>query len=84
VKHEVTLTIDTDNLGSYTDNFLSAAWHSIQASSATFGDPDMCNLAEYVGREIIRRWLAQQTPPLWNHQGVHIYQASLTRAGQQA
>jgi hypothetical protein len=35
------------------------------------------DLAERIGREIIRRWLGGISPELWNHQGRHFYQHEL-------
>ncbi len=67
----ITFKIDTDNLSSYADSYLAQLWHIAQANPAEFGNAQACNLAEMVGREIVRRWLAATPPELWHHQGRH-------------
>lgn len=72
MKTTVTFSIDTDNLSSFTDSYLAALWHISQANIAPFGDQNACELAEKVGREIIRRFVTAQPPELWVHQGRHV------------
>lgn len=72
MKTTITFEVDANNLGSFNDTYLSQLWHVAQANPAPFGDPDACNLAERVGREIIRRWLEATPPELWAHQGRHL------------
>ncbi len=68
----ITFTIDADNLRTYTDEYIAQLWHISQANPAPYGDADACEFAEHVGREIVRRWLAETPPTLWTHQGRHI------------
>lgn len=68
-KHQITIEIDTDNLQSLTDSYIASAWHVAQQNPAPYGDKAAGELVEQIGREIIRRWLAQQGPELYNHQG---------------
>lgn len=76
--HHVTFHIDTDNLQSYTDEYLASLWHIAQANPAPIRDRAAGELAEHIGREIIRRWLRWAGAPLWNHQGRHYYSIALT------
>jgi hypothetical protein len=71
MKHELTMTIDDAGLRGYTDKYLATAWSAVQHSHAEFGDALMCDLAEHIGREIIRRWLGATEPELWAVQGRH-------------
>jgi hypothetical protein len=71
MKHAITLAIDDGNLGGYSDKYLAAAWHAVQHSPAEFGDSLTGELAEKIGREIIRRWLRGTEPELWAVQGRH-------------
>ena len=66
----VTIEVDTAALAGYTDRHLAMLWHVAQANPANgFADAGPGDLAEQVGREIIRRWLASTRPELWHHQG---------------
>jgi len=69
MKTVISIEIDTDNLFHQTDEHVAQLWHVTQANPAPYGDLEAGQLAEYVGREIIRRWLADQAPALWVHQG---------------
>lgn len=69
--HAVTITIDTDNLRHCDDMYLAALWHVAQANPADISDVAAGKVAEAVGREIIRRFLAATPPELYNHQGHH-------------
>lgn len=75
----VTFEIDSDRLESYTDEYLAHLWHIAQANPAAFGDVAACHMVEYIGREIIRRWLMETPPALWNHQGAHINSPAITQ-----
>lgn len=72
MKTTITFEVDTDRLSSFNDEYIAQLWHVSQANPAPFGDADACEFAEYVGREIVRRWLAATPPQLWTHQGRHI------------
>ena len=72
-KVAITIDIDPDRLGSYTDGFLATAWHVAQANPAPFGDYAACDLVEKLSREIVRRFLRGTEPELWHHQGDHKY-----------
>jgi hypothetical protein len=69
--HAIAIEIDDNKLASYTDEFLAVCWHAAQHNPAEYGDAMACDLAEHVGREIIRRWLKGVPPELWHHQGRH-------------
>jgi len=76
MKQAVTITIDTDALSNFTDTYLATLWHITQANPAPYGDREAGDLAEEVGREIIRRFLVNTQPELWAHQGRdHFWQA---------
>jgi hypothetical protein len=67
--HVISVEIDESQLSRYTDSFLATAWHVAQLNPAPHGDRAAGELAERVGREIIRRWLKGVPPELWHHQG---------------
>ncbi len=67
----ITFEIDADKLPHVNDSYLAQLWHIAQANPAEFGDMQACDFAERVGREIVRRWLADVPPELWHHQGRH-------------
>ena len=69
--HAITIEIDDGKLSGYADEFLAVCWHAAQHNPAPFGDAMAGELAEHIGREIIRRWLAGVKPELWHHQGRH-------------
>lgn len=79
MKHQITIDIDDDALPGCTDERLAVFWHVAQANPARITDQRAGELAERVGREIIRRWLRPIPPALWNHQGRHHYQLELSR-----
>lgn len=68
----ITFQVNPDNLTSYTDEYIAQLWHISQANPAAFGDADACNLAERLAREIVRRYVSEQPPALWTHQGRHV------------
>ena len=69
--HAITIEIDDAKLSGYADEFLAVCWHAAHHNPAPFGDAMACDLAEHIGREIIRRWLAGVKPERWHHQGRH-------------
>lgn len=71
MKATVAITIDTHSLASKTDEYLAALWHVAQANPADISDRTAGRLAECIGREIIRRFLAATPPILHFHQGHH-------------
>lgn len=72
MNHEITIAIDDDKLEHYTDQYLATLWHVAQANPQDgFANREPGEIAERIGREIIRRFLAQTPPTLWNHQGRH-------------
>jgi hypothetical protein len=82
-KHEITVVIDEADLARVTDQILAVWWHAAQANPADgFAASQPGELAETIGREIIRRWLAGVRPELWHHQGRHYYWHELTRLGK--
>lgn len=79
-KHSITFEIDDDQVAGFSDEYLALAWHVAQANPAPIEDKAAGELAESVGREIIRRWLGQVPPELWKHQGRHHYWYELSNA----
>lgn len=82
MKHQITLEIDTERLSSLTDQALANAWMAAQANPAPMEDRDACELAEHVGREIIKRWLKTVPPELWHRQGNHHFWHILQQHGK--
>ena len=76
---EITIRIERGELRRYTDEFLATAWHVAQANPAPIQDKEAGELAEYIGREIIRRWLRGTDPGMWHHQGRHHAAMNLSR-----
>ncbi len=77
-RHAISIEVDDDRLTSYTDTHLAALWHVAQANPGPqFDDSVAGDLAERIGREIIRRWLHATPPELWSHQGRHHYHHQL-------
>jgi hypothetical protein len=72
MKASITIVIDTDMLHGMSDSYVAAMWHVAQANPADpFKDKAAGELAEVIGREIIRRFCRSVGPELWNHQGGH-------------
>lgn len=71
MKTVISIEIDTDCLANVTDQHLAQLWHVTQANPAPMEDRAAGDVTEHVGREIIRRFLANTPPDLWNHQGWH-------------
>ena len=71
MKTSINLVIDHEAIQNVRDDFLAAYWHAAQANQTPYGDQDACRLADLIGREIIRRFLASTPPLLWEHQGSH-------------
>lgn len=68
---KITLEFKEHELDSQRDGYLAALWHAAQWNHAPNADPEACRGAELIGREIIRRWLANTEPELWQRQGSH-------------
>ncbi len=81
MKHTITLTVDDQGLTSYTDQHLAALWHAAQANPADAMDRDAGDIAERIGREIIRRFLVATPPELYAHQAHHYYWNVLVNHG---
>lgn len=81
-KHTVTFEIDTTALSGVTDEALVAYWHIAQANPAPHGDPRAGELADRIGHEIIRRWLAEAPTELFHHQGRDYYWNELRQLGK--
>ena len=78
MKAQITITFDTDALQGYTDQHLATLWHVAQANPVDgFRSDEPGQLAEKIGREIIRRFLASTPPELWAHQGRHFASGQL-------
>lgn len=67
----ISFEVATDSLATLADDYLCALWHVAQANPAGMQDRAAGQLAEHIGREIIRRFLANTPPLLWAHQGAH-------------
>lgn len=74
-RHQIVIEIDETMLSSYTAAHLAMLWHVAQANPADgFETSEPGELAERIGREIIRRWLSTSAEPeLYHHQGRHYY-----------
>ena len=81
-KHQITIEIDEAALGGYSDEHLALCWHVAQANPADINDKHAGELAERVGREIIRRWLKDAPVTLHAHQGRHYYWGELCKLGK--
>ena len=79
---EITITISPELLRGYSDEFLATSWHLAQANPAEIDDHAAGELAERIGREVIRRWLSSIEPQLWHHQGRHYYWSELAKLGR--
>lgn len=77
MKADILIPVDTQALSKYTDAHLAALWHVAQANPAPIENPAAGQVAEAIGREIIRRFLATTPPLLWEHQGRHADWAKL-------
>lgn len=73
MKTTVTIEIDTDALRNFTDAHLVSLWHVAQANPAPMEDRNAGQLAECIGREIVRRFIAERDPELWARQGSHAH-----------
>ncbi len=71
MKLEINIPVDTDTLPHVRDEYLAALWHVAQANPAPIEDRTAGQVAEAIGREIIRRFLASTPALLWEHQGRH-------------
>ena len=77
----ISFEVNGEDLASMDNTLLAQFWHIAQANPAPFGDPQACEFAELVGREIIRRWVCAASPALWTHQARHVQQARNTGEG---
>lgn len=82
MKHSITIEINDESLDNYTDEYIAQCWHVAQANPAPHTDRDAGALAESIGREIIRRWLAKVPPELYRHQGNSYYWDIARQAGK--
>ena len=81
-RHEITIVIAEAGLLRVPDQQLALWWHVAQANPADgFAASEPGELAERIGSEIIRRWLAKAPAELWHHQGHHYYWDQLRRLG---
>ena len=72
-KVTISIEFDVDNLETYTDGHLAALWHLAQANPVPISDKDAGEIADKIGREIVRRWLAQTKPELYHHRRDHYF-----------
>lgn len=81
MKVTIPVTIDIDQIGSYTDTALAGAWHALQAADYPFGDGLAEDMTGKLGYEIIRRFLAKADPELYNHQHRHSLGSAIRELG---
>lgn len=75
----ITITIEWAELSRYGDSQLAMLWQVAQANPAPHGDQAAGEIAEKIGREIIRRFVANAGTELWKHQGRDHYWSELCR-----
>lgn len=75
----ITITIEWAELSRYPDSHLAMLWGLAQANPAPHGDHAAGEIAERIGREIIRRFVANAGVALWKHQGRDYYWSELGR-----
>ncbi|RSM59478.1 hypothetical protein DMB66_27730 [Actinoplanes sp. ATCC 53533] len=76
----ITIEFDPDRLTTYTDSHLAMLWSLAQANPDNgFDTSQPGELAERIGREVIRRWLRNVEPEMYHHQGRHYYWRQLTK-----
>lgn len=78
----VTIEIDDSELAACPAAGLALYWHLVQASPVPFADKAAGELAERIGREIIRRWLRGVRPRLWDRLGSDYYWNELIKLGR--
>ncbi|PXY21104.1 hypothetical protein [Prauserella muralis] len=80
---EITIAFNEHSLVTYGDSYLAMLWHVAQANPADgFEENRPGEIAERIGREIIRRWLSKAPVELYHHQGQHYYHRELTKHGK--
>ena len=82
MKTEITINVDTDALDNATDLHLVCLWAVAQANPAQDASRDAGRITECVGREIIRRFVAQVGLPLWQSTGDAYYWNQLRKLGK--
>lgn len=76
---EVTLQIKRVDLGRVTDSTLATYWHVAQANPAPHGDKLAGEMVQWIGYEIVRRWLGGVSPEMYHHQARNHYWTNLSR-----
>jgi hypothetical protein len=79
---QIELPEKPEQLTTYNDEYLAFLWHLAQHNPAPLEDEKAGQIVEYIGREIISRWLKNIPPALWNHQGKHHYWNILQQNGK--
>jgi len=67
MKTTITIEVDIDGLANIDDALLAAYWTAAQASPAPYTDRHAGELADSLGHEIIRRWLASAPALMYEH-----------------
>jgi hypothetical protein len=81
--HAITIEFDDGELTRCTDERLAMLWHVAQANPADgFENKAPGEIAERIGREIIRRWLRHAPIEMYHHQGRHYSWKQLTKFAQ--
>ncbi len=82
MKITISIDIDTGKLRTFTNEHLSDLWHVAQANPAPISDMTAGELADEIGREIIRRWLKENPGNMYHHMGSHGYWSILVDHGK--
>lgn len=77
----IPIEVQFDRLETFTDEYILLAWCAAQANPAPYDDRDAGEVCDAIGREIIRRWLSKQTPPLHHHQLANYYHSLVLKCG---
>ena len=76
----ITIEFDDQMLTTVADEYLATLWHVAQANPVDgFENRGPGEIAERVGREIIRRWLRDAPIEIYHQQGRHYYAHQLRK-----
>lgn len=68
MKTVIAVNVDTQHLPGFEDEYLASLWHLAHINPAPEGQQEASEMVEAIGREIIRRWLPDTNPPLWDRE----------------
>jgi len=79
-KRAITIEFDDQMLTTVEDKYLATLWHVAQANPVDgFENKGPGEIAERIGREIIRRWLHNAPTEFFRHQGEHYHWKQLSK-----